>query len=253
MATERALSRPGRARARSGVRQVPAGAGLRRAAVHGLPVVGGAGVVRRRALPPVERHPEQPDPAMGRGDGRGVGLPQAVQQRQRQYPRPPGPAGHLRARFAARHAHGARRRHHGPGRFLQRPEAQLPERRRGGAGRRDMVHGSGVRHPGLLRGPPGRVGEHAGGLSAGRHDRAAGGDGGRHRRAQRARVLARREHALRGRLARHAPPHHPRLRRDRRRHAAREGPGADRRGPGRLPRRVPRRRRRQPLVRLGHG
>ena len=56
-------------------------------------------------------------------------------------------------------------------------------------------------------------------------DRAARGDGRRHRRPQRARLLARREDPLRGRLARHAPPHHPRLRRDRRRHAARAAAG----------------------------
>ena len=36
-------------------------------------------------------------------------LPQALEQRQRQHPRPPGPAGHLRARRAPRHAHRIRR------------------------------------------------------------------------------------------------------------------------------------------------
>ena len=68
MAAERTLSRPRRARARPGIRQVPGDAGLGRAALHGLPLVGGTGVVRRRPLPPVERHPQQPHPAMGGGD-----------------------------------------------------------------------------------------------------------------------------------------------------------------------------------------
>ena len=47
-------------------------------------------MVRRHALPLVERHPEQPHPQMGRGDRRGQRLPQAVELRQRQYPRPQG-------------------------------------------------------------------------------------------------------------------------------------------------------------------
>ena len=65
----------------------------------------GSGVVRRRPLPPVERHPQQPHHAVGRGDRRGQRLSQALQPRQRQYPRPPGPARHLRARGAAGHPH----------------------------------------------------------------------------------------------------------------------------------------------------
>jgi tripartite ATP-independent transporter DctM subunit len=43
--------------------------------------------------------------ALGRGDRRRQRLPPAVQQRQRQHPRPPGPARHLRARHPPRHAH----------------------------------------------------------------------------------------------------------------------------------------------------
>ena len=54
------------------------------------------------ALPAVERHPQQPHHALGRGDRPRQRLPQAVEQRQRQHPRPPGPARHLRARHAAR-------------------------------------------------------------------------------------------------------------------------------------------------------
>ena len=49
----------------------------------------------------LERHPEQPHAALGRGDRRRHGLPQAVALRQRQHARPPGPARHLRARHAA--------------------------------------------------------------------------------------------------------------------------------------------------------
>ena len=54
-------------------------------------------------------------------------------------------------------------------------------------------------------------------------------------------------------LARRAAPHDRVLRRDRRRHEARQGQGADRCRAGRLARRLPRRCRRQPVVRLGHG
>ena len=85
------------------------------------------------------------------------------------------------------------------------------------------------------------------------HDRQAHGDGRRRRRPQRARLLARREEALCRGLARRAAPHHRLLRRLGRRHQARQGQGADRCRAGRLARRLPRRYRRQPVVRLGHG
>ena len=80
-------------------------------------------------------------------------LPQALEQRQRQHPRPPGPARHLRARHAPRHAHRIRRHHHRAGRQVRRQAAQLAERRRGEVRRLDLVHRSAVRHPRQLRGP----------------------------------------------------------------------------------------------------
>ena len=43
-------------------------------------------------------------------DRRGERVPRAVELRQRQHARPPGPARHLRARHPARHAHRVRRR-----------------------------------------------------------------------------------------------------------------------------------------------
>src|ERR1700738_4617738 len=55
------------------------------------------GVVRRWALPSMERHSEQSDHAVGRGNRRGERLSQTLEPRQRQYPRPPGPARYLRA------------------------------------------------------------------------------------------------------------------------------------------------------------
>jgi hypothetical protein len=64
------------------------------------------------SLPPVERHPEQSHHALGRGDRRRERVPQALEQRQRQYARPPGTAAHLRARRAARDAHRVRRHDH---------------------------------------------------------------------------------------------------------------------------------------------
>ena len=80
-------------------------------------------------------------------------LPQALEQRQRQHPRPPGPAGHLRARRAARHPHRVRRHDHRADRQVRRQAAQLAERRGGEVGRLDLVHRSAVRHPRQLRGP----------------------------------------------------------------------------------------------------
>ena len=74
--------------------------------------------------------PNNRDPAVGRGDRRGVGVPQALEQRERQHARSPGPARHVRARHAACHAHRVRRRDHRAGRHLPRQEAQLAERRR---------------------------------------------------------------------------------------------------------------------------
>ena len=106
-----------------------------------------AGLVRRRPLPAVERHPEQPHPALGRGDRRGQRLPQALEQRQRQHARPPGPARHLRARRAARHAHRIRRHDHRADRPLRGQAAQLAERHRREVRRLDLVHRSAVRHP----------------------------------------------------------------------------------------------------------
>ena len=83
-----------------------------RPAVRGLPLGRGAGLVRRRPLPRLERHPQRPDAALGRADRRGRRLPLAGGQLQRQHGRPPGAAGHLRARRPARHAHRARRLDH---------------------------------------------------------------------------------------------------------------------------------------------
>ena len=55
-------------------------------------------MVRGSALPVVEQHPKRPDHALGGGDRRDQRVPQAVELRQRQYPRSSGPAHHLRAR-----------------------------------------------------------------------------------------------------------------------------------------------------------
>ena len=120
---------------------------------HGHALGRRAGVVRRRPLPPVERHPEQPHHALGRGDRRGQRVPQAVQQRQRQHARPAGPAPHLRARHPARDAHRVRRHHHRDRRPLRRQAAQLAERHRVQVRRLDLVHRPAVRHPRQLRRP----------------------------------------------------------------------------------------------------
>ena len=73
-------------------------------------------------------------------------LPQAIEERERQHARPPGPARHLRAQRAPRHAHRIRRQHHGAGRQARRQAAQLAERRGREIRRLDVVHRSAVRH-----------------------------------------------------------------------------------------------------------
>ena len=228
------------------------GAHQGRAAGHGLPLVGGAGVVRRRALPAVERHPEQPHHALGRGD------------------RPPSPcfasrrtsptATRATARAASSPASTARRR-------VSRTEydgtiTTIADRCEGKPlnSPNDIVCKSdgsiwftdpALRHPRLLRGLHRQARAADQRLPGGRQDRSADRGRRRHQPPQRPGVLARRVEALRRRGRRHAAPH-PRLRRRRRRHPHREQAHADRRGP-RHARRLPLRRRRQPLVRLGHG
>ena len=78
--------------------------------------------------------------------GAGLRLPQAVELRQRQHARPPGPARHLRARRPPRHAHRVRRRHHRAHGPLAGQAAQLAQRRRREVRRLDLVHRSAVRH-----------------------------------------------------------------------------------------------------------
>ena len=159
---------------------------------------------------------------MGRGDGRGQRVPQAVELLQRQYARPPGPARHLRARQPPRDAHGVRRDHHGRARPLRRQAAQLAERRRGQVGRLDLVHRSPLRDPEQLRGPHGaRRAAHQRVPRRRPDGRGHGGDG-RRPPAQWPVLLARRAAALRRGERRH-PARDPRLRRLRRRDARSSG------------------------------
>ncbi len=221
-----------------------------RAARDGLPLVRRAGVVRRRPLPAVERHPERPHHALGRGDGCHERLPQALAQRERQHARPPGPPRHLRARHAPRDAHRIRRLDHGDRRALPGQAAQLAERRRVQVGRLDLVHRPAVRDPRLLRGPQGGSGAADERLPPRSRDRGAHRGDRRRRAAQRPRLLTRRVEALRGRGERPAALD-PRLRR-RGRHPPRQqdalAPGGSRHA-----RRPARGRGRQPVDRLGHG
>ena len=77
MAAEPALPGPARQDHRPELRQVPPGPRQGRADRHRHALGRRAGVVRRRPLPAVERHPEQPHHAVGRGDRRGQRVPQA--------------------------------------------------------------------------------------------------------------------------------------------------------------------------------
>ena len=82
------------------------------------------------AISAVERHSQQPDHEMGEEDRRGQRVPQALELRQRQHPRPPGPPGHLRAR----RRRVTRTEYDGTITVLMRPvrrqAAQLAQRRR---------------------------------------------------------------------------------------------------------------------------
>ena len=124
--------------------------------------------------------------------GRGERVPQAVQQCQRQYPRPPGPAGHLRARQPPPHPHRVRRHHHRADRQVRGQAAQFAERR-GWSKSDDSI---------WFTDPPfGILGNYEGHVAT-RSCRPTSIDstgtgratvcGGRHQPAERARLLARR-------------------------------------------------------------
>ena len=83
--------------------------------------------------------------------------PQALELRQRQHPRPPGPPGHRRAR-PARHPHRIRRPDHRADGPLRRQAAEFAERHRGEVRRLDLVHRHERRHRRQLerRGRPSR-------------------------------------------------------------------------------------------------
>ena len=155
LGAERALSRSGDPDSRSRLCEISHRAGERGAARDRHALVRGAGLFRRRALPALERYSQQPHHALGRGDGTRQRVPHAVEQRQRQYARPPGPARHLRARQQARDAHRIRRHHHRADGQVRGQAAQFAERHRGQVRRFDLVQRSALRHPGQLRGPRG--------------------------------------------------------------------------------------------------
>ena len=179
---------------------------------------GGPGLVRRRPLSALERHPEQPHHEVGGGDGRGQRLPQAVEQRQRQHARPAGPARHLRARRAARDAHRVRRHDHRDRRRFEGKPLNSPNdvvcKSDGSIWFTDPPFGILGYYEGHMAKPELPTNVYR--VDPGR--RAAGGRGGRRQPAQRPRVLARRVEALR-RGGGHIAALDPRLRRRGRRHA----------------------------------
>src|SRR5260370_22900342 len=138
------LSRPGDTRARSAVREILAETVGGGTADHGIALGRRSGLVRRRALSVVQRYSQQPHPQMGRGNRRGQHLPQAVEFRQRPYPRPPGTPDHLRARRPPRYPHRIWRPDHGADGLLRRQTAELAGRRRGEIRRLELVPRSAV-------------------------------------------------------------------------------------------------------------
>ena len=129
--------------------------GAARPPLRGLPLGRGPGVLPRPPRAGVVRHPERPHAALRRGDGRRRRVPLARGLHQRPHGRPPGPAGQLRARQPARHAHRARRLDHRARRPLRRQAAQQPQRRRRPLRRRGLLHRPGLRDRERLRGPQG--------------------------------------------------------------------------------------------------
>ncbi len=99
-----------------------------------------AGLERAGPLPRVQRHPEQPADALHRGRRPGHGVPDAVQQQQRQHLRLPRPADFVRASDAARGPLRARRLDHRAGRFVRGQAAQLAQRCRRPSRRQRLVH-----------------------------------------------------------------------------------------------------------------
>src|SRR3954447_22602403 len=79
---ERTGTRPGGENPRSELREVQAAARERGTAVARLFVGRGASLFRRRAVLVVERHPEQPDHALGRGNRLDKRVPEALELRQ---------------------------------------------------------------------------------------------------------------------------------------------------------------------------
>ena len=102
-----------------------------------------SGVLPRGRLSAVQRYPEQPDHEIQREGRQLHRLSPALQLRQRQHARPPGPSRHLRTLgHAARDAHREGRQDHGPGRQLRGQAAQRAQRHRREVGRHDLVHRS---------------------------------------------------------------------------------------------------------------
>jgi len=216
-----------------------------------MPLGRRAGVVRRRPLPAVERRAQRPHHALGRDHRAGTCVAARVRPCKRQHARPPGAPRHLRTPGTPRHPHRTRRPHHRAGRPLPGQAPELAQRRRREIRRLDLVHRPAFRHHRLLPGREGRTGNPRRHLSH-RPAQRRGRPGLRYgQRPQRAGLLARREAVVRDRIAR-PPPQRPGVRRLGRRPPAGPAARAVRRR-RRHARRLPGRRRRQPLVRLGHG
>ena len=141
------LSRAQHQGARPALSAICAGQRGDRAPRRRLPLYRGAGVVRRWPLPPVERHPERPDPEMGGGNRRDQRVSPPLALRQRQHPRPPGPPDHVRDGCATADPHRIRRHDHGARRPLRGEAPDRPQRRRRQIGRVDLVQRQRRRHP----------------------------------------------------------------------------------------------------------
>ena len=151
------LHRPGHPHRGTGVQRPAPAQHADPAPVDRRDVVGGAGVEQPGPLSRVERHPEQPADALAGGRRSGDGLPQPVEQQQRQHVRLPGPPALVRAPHAPCGPLRERRLDHAHRRQVQRQAAELAQRRRAASRRQLLVHRSPVRRP-ALRGYAGRGG-----------------------------------------------------------------------------------------------
>ena len=151
-AADDVFRRSRRADDRPGIRRTHSSEHIDQAAVDRRALGRGSCLEQPGAVPAVERHPEQPSAALARRRRAGDGVPEPVEQQQRQHVRCGGASVVVRAPDAARRAIRARRIDHGHRGVVSGQASQFAERRRGASRRQHLVHRSAVRRAAVRRG-----------------------------------------------------------------------------------------------------